>query len=257
VVSVVPVLSPDTESVVNVTLSFTPNENREFESDLVVHTFYANDLRIPLFGTGENKPVLDADSTEVHFGEVEELNSQDSGPIRVTLAHYLNPLSTGNFSIKNPDGIFIVKNVLPVLVPGADTSAVLVTLTFAPISVGEFRDTLIVQADYADDLLIPLYGIGTESRAVQYLSVLQQATAISGTEAVTVPTLSVKEGDIIVSRAPVGSSIQVYNLQGQALKTQTVASDTEILTTASFPQNVYIVVVNDQKQLILKQKVVL
>jgi hypothetical protein len=71
------------------------------------------------------------------------------------------------------------------------------------------------------------------------------------------PVVTVKEGDIVVSQAPQGSSIQVYNLQGVALKTQTVSSDIEVLKTGSFPQSVYIVLVNDQKQVILKKKVLL
>jgi hypothetical protein len=79
----------------------------------------------------------------------------------------------------------------------------------------------------------------------------------SGIENVAVETygrasLQTRDGNIVVSNASIGSRISVYNLQGQALKTQTAASGTEILETASFPRGVYIVVVNE-----LRQKVVL
>jgi hypothetical protein len=251
VVSVDTVASPGDESVVNVTLSFTPNDNGEFEDTLRISADFANDLRIPLFGTGENKPVLGAVPAELDFVSTDD--SPVYSDVTITLTHPVNPTDTITFSFLEETESFQVTNV--VNGEDTDTSRVfIVTVSFSPEE-GPAENTLFVKALYADSISILL--TGTIEVIPAPAPSLRRATAISGTEAAATPALSVKDGNIIVSRAPVGSSIQVYSLQGQALKTQTVASDAEVLNTVSFPGSVYIVLVNDKNQEILRQKVVL
>jgi hypothetical protein len=66
-----------------------------------------------------------------------------------------------------------------------------------------------------------------------------------------------RNGDIIVTGASAGSQIRVYNLHGQLVKTQTATSEVETLRTATFPRGVYIVTLRNDRQEILKRKVVL
>jgi hypothetical protein len=120
-----------------------------------------------------------------------------------------------------------------------------VTLTFSPQAKTEYLDTLIVRAAHAAEHRIPLSGTGIGG------------VAIPVTKAAAATFVSVRERNIVVSQAPVGSLIRVYNLHGKALKTQAVTSSVETLKTASLPKSVYIVVVNNDKQEILRKKVVL
>jgi hypothetical protein len=111
-----------------------------------------------------------------------------------------------------------------------------VTLSFTPPGAGEYLDTLIIRADYAEEYRIPLSGAG-----------INDPVGIPGSK-LSGPDVSVRNGNISVSGAPANSLIRVYNLHGQALITQTVTSDVEILKTASFPRGIYIVLVKDSNK---------
>jgi hypothetical protein len=243
--------NPTSGGVVHVT--FKPDAVRNYTADLV---FLGDDFtpyNVFLIGQGTVRPKLSADPTEVDFGEV-EVGSTAQAEVTVTLTYPMGSLDENNFSLADQDGIFSIVSVVPDA--KTDTSIVVIaTLAFAPDAADtDFTNTLIVQADYAVDLKVPLLGFGIDASAPSLSP--QQATAISG-PAAAAPALSVREGEIVVSHAPAGSSIEVYNLAGQSLKTQAVASDTEVLKTASLPQSVYIVLVNDRDQEIIRQKVIL
>jgi hypothetical protein len=244
VVSVEPVgEASDAVSVVEVTLSFTPAAAVEYLDTLIVRADYAEEYRIPLSGTGF-KPAVTSEPTSIDFGEA-VVGASKSETVTVTLSDPFAPLTASAFSLAvAAEGIFEVVSVEPVGEASDAASVVEVTLSFTPAAVQEYLDTLIVRADYAEEYRIPLSGTGTSN------------VAISGPQAAS-PSLSVRNGDIVVSHASTGSRIFVYNLQGQALKMQTVMSDAEILETASFPRGVYIVAIRNDKQEILKRKVVL
>jgi hypothetical protein len=232
---------------------FLPDTIRPyFTADLTVPAEGIDTFHIPVVGGGGPLPVIWSDLTSFDFGAVEVGTSALSGPVTVTLTHPYNRLSDpDNFSFTIDNGIFRVETIQPT--PYFNPDTVYLTLSFNPNAVGTFNDTLVVHALYADDYFIPVTGTGFHWPSLSP----QQATAISAVETGRAPSLQVREGDIIVSQAPAGSSIQVYNLQGQSLKTQAVASDVEVLKTAAFPKSVYIVLVNDRKEVILKQKVLL
>jgi hypothetical protein len=120
-----------------------------------------------------------------------------------------------------------------------------VTVTFAPLAAVEYKDTLIINAEYADEVRIPLVGTGKLDDVG--LSVPQESGIY----------LSVKEGAIVVSNAPVNSRIILYSLQGVATLAQTVTSNEKILKTSGLPRGVYILAVRNDKGEVLKRKVVL
>jgi hypothetical protein len=201
-------------------------------------------------GSGGVQPVLSAEPDSVNFGDIAIGDVGNSGIITVVLTNPRNQLDYNSFSFATSDGPFFVESVLPGASVSPDTAYVV--LAFFPKDETEYIDTLIVKADYATDLKIPLYGNGVEASPAPQLS----PSAVSGAEKAAAQ-LSVKKGDIVVSGAPTGSTLRVYNLQGQALKRQTVTSDKETLKMQSLPQSVYIVVVDDNGHVILRQKVVL
>jgi hypothetical protein len=247
--------NPNSGGTVKVTFMPEPDSIRDYNAYLIFNEGTPDSLRVFLNGGAGPVPVLSASPSSVNFDSIPIGNVKLSPLITVILTNPYNRLTDdGTFSFANQDKIFRVSTVQPA--PSIRPDTVYVTIAFAPDNSEVYNDTLIVRALYADDLLIPLTGKGTFPPPIASLSP-QQATAISGLDAATTPFLSVKEGDIVVSRAPAGSSIQVYNLQGKTLKTQIVSSDIEILKTAPFPRSVYIVLVNDKKQVILRQKVVL
>jgi hypothetical protein len=231
-------------------VSFAPDSAHLYASTLLLKTS-TDTLSVRLYGIGQSQPVITSDPASYRFRNTQVGQTVLSDPITVVLTNPQNWLTDpGTFSLAVDNGIFRVETVQqgPTLRP----DSVYVTLSFTPNAAGVVSDTLIVKALFADDYTIPLTGGGVSAQAQSP----QQVTAIAGTEAAAA-VVSVKEGNIVVSGAPVGSSVQVYNLAGQSLKTQPVASGAEVLQTASFPRSVYIVVVNNEKQVILRQKVVL
>jgi hypothetical protein len=236
-------------------VTFAPIGDGPFtgEVDLMSAT---DTVSVDLMGLGGETPVISSNPAAYDFGEV--LVGQMALSQRITIV-LSNPMGSflsdpGAITIEDSEGVFFIETIQP----GSYTTrpdTVYVTLSFTPLDEDEYRADLLVQADNAQLLPIPLFGIGIAASAPQLAP--QQATAISAGEVAEAPVLSVREGDIIVSRAPAGSSIQVYNLQGQPLKTQVVASEVEVLNTAAFPKSVYIVLVNDQKQVILRKKVLI
>jgi hypothetical protein len=190
------------------------------------------------------RSVLSADPESLDFGTVNAGDERDI-TTTVTLTNPLKPLDIDKFSHKE-DGIFTLLSVEPLSsTPEADIA--FITVAFAPPEEGDFENALIVHTTDAEDLKIPLTGSGERVTAPQ---------PVSGTERAMAPVVSVREGELLVSLAPAGSSIQVYNLQGQVLKTLVSTSGlVEILKTASFPQSVYIVIKDSRNQEILKQKV--
>jgi hypothetical protein len=236
-------------------VTFTPDSALDYSAYLVILDDVREPYIVRLTGEGKARPVLSADPPSVNFADI-EVGTTASATITVTLAHPLNHLDYNSFSLDNPDdGIFSLVSVEPGSA-SPDAEVVLATVSFTPPAALSYSNALIVRADSALDLRIPLDGNGLDLVPAPALSP-QQTTAISGPEAATTPALSVKDGNIIVSGAPAGSSIQVYNLQGQSLKAQAVTSNVEILKTEALPQSVYVVLVNDKNQEILKQKVVL
>jgi predicted outer membrane repeat protein len=241
VVSVTPTAAATAEAdVVEVTLSFTPSAVGEYLDTLIVQADYAAEYRIPLIGTGYT-PVVSSDPLAVSFGEV-TVGASKSETVTVTLTDPAAPLTASAFSLAA--GNFTVVSVTPTAAATAEADVVEVTLLFTPSAVGEYLDTLIVQADYAAEYRIPLSGTG-----------INDDVAIQNVKTAT-PQVSVRNGNIVVSRIAASNRISVYNLHGQLVKMQTATSDAEILKTASFPHGAYIVVIKD-KQEILKRKVVL
>jgi hypothetical protein len=213
-------------------------------------------IDIPIMGFGGPDPTITITPGSYTFVDVPVGETWLSDRITVVLD---NPYGThltdpGAIYIANdPNEVFFIETIQPSPTTGPDT--VYVTVSFTPIDETPVSAELIATAAKSAGAFIELSGNGVESSAPALSP--QQTTALSATEASTAPKVSVLEGDIVVSKAPEGSSVIVYNLQGQALKTQGVASDKEVVKTASFPKNVYIVLVNDKKQIILKQKVLL
>jgi hypothetical protein len=230
---------------------FKPESIQDLKADLIFVDNNSDFHTIRLQGEGIIRSVITADPEDHNFEDV-SVGDTATFVFQVTLTDPDTPLTINSFSLLH-DTVFSV--AIAETVSENPDSEINVAVSFFPKAAGvSYTDSLIVFARYAENHYILLLGDG--STLVPSPS-LRRATAISDTEAATAPALSVKDGDIIVSRAPAGSSIQVYNLQGQALKTQTVTSDAEILKTASFPGNVYVVLVNDKNQEILRQKVVL
>jgi hypothetical protein len=245
-------LDPSAGGTLHVT--FTPDVIQDYSGYLVIFDDAHEPYIVRLTGKGSLLPVLSADPDPVDFGHA-DINTTAYTEVTVTLTNPLSKLDYNSLSLSGADpGVFSVVGIRPGT-PSTDEDVVVVTLSFSPTEINEYEATLIVHAEGAADLEIPVSGTGIPESSAPQLSP-QQATAISGTVAAA-PALSVKDGDIVVSRVPAGSSIQVYNLQGQPLKTQSAVSDVEILKTASFPRSIYIVVVNGDKKEILKQKVVL
>ncbi|MDR2086819.1 MAG: T9SS type A sorting domain-containing protein [Dysgonamonadaceae bacterium] len=228
-----------TSYIVDVTLSFTPPGSGEFLDTLIIRSTYAGEYRLPLSGVGFT-PVVTADVDSLDFSEVNVGQSKDS-TITVALTDPAAPLTAADFSLAGTvaAGIFEIASIV------IDANPLVVTLTFTPTAAQTYLDTLIVRAAYADEYRIPLSGSGISG------------VAIPVTKAAAATFVSVRDRNIVVSQAPVGSLIRVYNLHGKALKTQAVTSNVETLKTASLPKSVYIVVVNNDNQEILRKKVVL
>jgi predicted outer membrane repeat protein len=221
------------------TLTFSPTTAQEYLDTLIVRAAYADEYRIPLSGAGFT-PVVTSDPTALNFGEVNIGQSKDS-TVTVTLTDPVAPLTAADFTLAGTSaaGIFSIASV------ATETEPAVVTLTFSPQAKAEYLDTLIVRAAHAAEHRIPLSGTGIGG------------VAIPVTKAAAATFVSVRDRNIVVSQAPVGSLIRVYNLHGKALKTQAVTSSVETLKTASLPKSVYIVVVNNDNQEILRKKVVL
>jgi hypothetical protein len=241
-------------------VTFTPQYQKHYDARLVI--LGANYESFTVFLKGEGKPVPTFTAQPSYdFGNIEVNRIAYSSEILITLNNPLNQLDYNSFYLDGEDkDAFDVVGVKPIISPNPDfVSSIFVTLSFNPERDGPFEATLFVKADYADTKPIKLFGesiILTPVPPIPDLSP-QQTTAISGQEVAAAPIVSTKDGNITVSGAPVGSSIQVYNLHGQSLKAQTVTSNVEILKTASLPQSVYVVLVNDKNQEILRKKVVL
>ncbi|MDR2621347.1 MAG: T9SS type A sorting domain-containing protein [Dysgonamonadaceae bacterium] len=185
-----------------------------------------------------------SDPASLDFGEVLPGETKTGDKIMVSLRNHLSLLTASSFSLASgTEGIFKIVSVVPKT--PAEPQVAEVVLSFTPSAAQIYTDTLIVRTNYAEVRRIPLSGIGINPTGIG--DVVETGRA---------PSLHVKNSDIVVTHAAAGSRIEVYNLQGQLLKTQTVAADTEILETASFPRGVYIVAVNDRQE-ILKRKIVL
>jgi hypothetical protein len=234
-------------------ISFTPKDTIPYNETLVLDgTGLTNPVYVPLNGGGSLQPYITADHSVVRFGSVPVGTTVISDTITVSLIHHLSQLTDQSFSIADDDGIFEVVSVYRDATAPLEPYTVYVNLSFTPIDAEPYENYLIVKADYATDYEISLSGTGISSA----LRGATQATAISTQEAVAT-TLSVKNGDITVSKASVGSTVKVYNLQGQLLKTQQVSAEVEVLKTAAWPKGIYVVVVESDQQEVLKEKVAL
>jgi hypothetical protein len=211
----------------------------------------ADSVTVFLYTLGVVAPTLTVTPDEIDFEEV-PVGSEETAIVSITLSDPVEHLDNSDFSIvDNPGGVFKIKSVQVNTTVHSDNAQL--TVAFTPNSEDIFDGKLLVCAAYTEGVDVTLTGSGAAAQALSP----RQATAISGGAAAAVPSVSVKGGGITVSQAPAGSSIEVYNLQGQRLKTQAVTSGVETVKTAQLPKSVYIVVVNGSKQEILKQKVVL
>jgi hypothetical protein len=235
------------------TIKFSPTATIPYNAKLRLIGTGFNLIEIPLNGVGAPKPVITSNPTSYPFGTVPAGTTVNSDTIRVTLTNHLNQLTDpGTFSFADNDEIFKVVSVYRDATAPLEPNVVWVILSFSPTATESYTDTLIVKADYANSYSIPLSGTGAPA-----LRGATQATAISKAETAVATTLSVKYGDITVSGTSAGSSVKVYNLQGQLLKTQQVSAEVEVLKTAAWPKGIYVVTVDGDQQEILKQKVVL
>jgi hypothetical protein len=226
-------VSFDSESTPNVTVTFTPLAAVEYSNTLIINADYADEVRIPLVGTGF-KPEVSSVPTSLEFAET-EIGESTSATLTVTQSNPFTPLSSDDFSLAVADGSIFGFSF---------ESPSTVTVTFTPLDQIEYKDTLIVQAAYADEVRIPLVGTGILGTG---LSVPQESGIY----------LSVKESAIVVHSAPINSRIVLYSLQGVATLAQTVTSNEEILKTSGFARGVYILAVRNDKGEVLKRKVVL
>jgi hypothetical protein len=233
--------------VVEVTLSFTPVAPGEYRDTLLVNATHADEYSIPLNGTGF-KPVIAASLETLNFDNVLIGETKTAEVITVTLTDPVGLLTDeGVISLAKAaeyagtDSIFKVVTIERSASATETADVVAVTLSFTPVAPGEYRDTLLVNATGANEYSIPLNGTGIEASAISKVA----AAAIG---------LSVNAGTFVVSHAPVGSTVKVYDLYGQLLKTQPVTSDIEILETAAWPKSIYVVVVEEGQQEIFKLK---
>jgi hypothetical protein len=236
----------------NLEIRFTPTTWGLYRDTLLLQSAGSlRTLKVPLAGSTPLQPVVSADSTLYRFGEVEPGNSETGGRIKFTLLNAQSHLDEDDvFTFARAaeytaagDSIFKVARKYFEGGSVQDGLQLELTLSFAPQTAGEHLDTLIVRADYANEYRIPLSGTGSETVGIDRVVETLHATSL--------------RGNIIVTGATPGSRVSVYNLAGQALKTQTVSSNAEIIETSSFPQSIYIVVVDDNGQVILRQKIVL
>jgi hypothetical protein len=232
-------------------VTFAPDSLWFFTENLILYGADGDSTIVVLHGIGVDTVAFSANPASYDFGNVAVGSTGYSQEIEVVLANPVTHLDDSSFSFAVDNGIFKIESLQ--LDYSARTDSVYVLLSFTPPNTGHFTNTLVVSSDYVADLLIPLEGDGVAAPSLSP----KQATAIAGTKATAAPAVSVKDGRITVSGAPDGSSIQVYSLQGQSLQTQAVTSLVETLQTASLPKSVYIVVVNNDNQEILRKKVVL
>jgi hypothetical protein len=247
---------PSAGGIIHVT--FSPHLVQEYNAELILVGSNFGSFSVPLNGGGTPAPVLSTNFPDGYdFGEVQRGNTVIFRDLTVTFQYPTQALDLSNFSFEYPIPDFSVERVTDIF-SDADSILYSVIIAFSPAVDGRIENTLIVQARDAADLTIDLSGdgVGVAVPSVPQQAP-QQATAISGPEVAKAPALSVKNGDIVVSGAPIGSSIQVYNLQGTQLKAQSVVSSTETLQTAAFPHSVYVVVVDNDSRVIFRRKVVI
>jgi hypothetical protein len=242
------------------TVTYTPDSVRPSDqAELVLVAQTGDSLRVRLSGSAGPYPTISiTPSGEYEFDNTSVGTTRLSARITVILNNpYRSSLTdAGAIYVKNQTAadVFNLESIQAVEGALADTAYVVVS--FTPSSKDPFEGALWVHAEDAQqDGHIELRGEGVAAAAPALSP--QQTTAIAAGEASAAPVVSVLDGNIVVSKAPAGSAIEVYNLNGQALKSLNVASDTEIVKTASFPKSVYIVLVNDKKQVILRQKILL
>ncbi|MDR2680381.1 MAG: T9SS type A sorting domain-containing protein, partial [Tannerella sp.] len=198
-------------------------------------------VTVALEGAGLARPAISSEPASVNFGDIIKGESK-SETVTVTLANPQNQLTSSSFTLAaGAEGIFEVVSVT------VEDNVAAVVLSFSPATAQEYLDTLVVQADYAEEYRIPLSGTGANPTGIGSVD----GPGVESRRATSLQ-VSVRNGDIIVSQATAGSKVSIYNLQGQLLITQRVASDAEILETKSFPRGVYIVTVNELRRKILK-----
>jgi hypothetical protein len=234
-------------------VTFTPDTTYRISTTIEVwNAEHTDSTLVFAAGIGRNAPVISSDTTEYNFGIV-PVGKPVALDIRIFQSDPVKHLSESSFSFSDPgETAFNIEAFLPD--PSAENDTVWLTVSFTPDRADYIENKIVVRSPYADDFEIQLTGEGEETSPAL---APQQTTALSGREAVAAPSVSVKAGEIAVSGAPVGSSIRVYDLQGKALQTRAVTSLMETLKTATLPKSVYVVIVNNDKQEILKQKVVL
>jgi hypothetical protein len=226
-------------------VTFTPADAQAYSATLTLSGTGFNAITVALTGNGLAQPVITADSTLYRFGKVLVGQSATGGKITVTLTHPQSDLDEDAFSLAvAATGVYEIVSVTQTST-SSEAKVAEVTLAFHPQTVAEYKDTLIVHAAYAVEYSIPVSGEG-----------ISGGVAIPVQETTT-PAVLVRNGDIILSHAPAGSLISIYNLYGQLVKTQFVTSGVEILKTASLPRSIYMVVVRDDNREILKRKITL
>jgi hypothetical protein len=223
--------SATTGGVLNV--NFKPTAIDIYNATLTLSGDGFTSLVVNLNGGGKATPVITSDSLLYRFGNVEVAQKVVGNKVTVTLTNHLSQLDAeGVFSLAKAadyavaqDSIFKVVSVYRNAVNPLEPNVVEVTLSFTPAAAQEYVDTLIVKADYATEYRIPLSGTG-------FTTTTTNLSAVSSQDAATV---TVENGNIVVRNVPVGSTVKVYNLQGQPV------------SSTSLPHGVYIVVVGSTK----------
>jgi hypothetical protein len=223
-------VSAEEDDAAEVILSFTPSAAVEYLDTLVIRADYAEEYRIPLSGEGY-QPSVASEPALLDFGTV-EVGESPAEAVTVTVTDPAAPLTSSAFTLAGTsEGIFDFE----IASISAAFDVAEVTVSFSPSAAVDYVDTLIVLADYAREYRVPLRGTGTDPAGISGVSGLQ-------------PSVSVRQGDIVVSHVSLGSVVSVYNLHGRLVKTQRVTSDVETLKTSGLPHSVYVVVVRDSRE---------
>jgi hypothetical protein len=104
---------------------------------------------VDLTGAGLERPVIEADPSSLEFDDT-VIGESTSKTLTVTLTHPQSPLTEESFSLSGGEES----------VYSLSFDEDVVTVTFTPLAEVEYKDTLIINADYAEEVRIPLVGEG-------------------------------------------------------------------------------------------------
>jgi hypothetical protein len=167
----------------NLEIRFAPQAAALYKDTLVISSAgSARTYEIPLEGNGLPRSVVTSDPASLDFGAV-AVGLSESKTVTVTLATPVTPLTAANFSLAT--GKFVIESVTP-----DPANEVTVTLSFTPLSVQAYLDTLIVRAEYAEECRIPLSGTGFKPVVTSTPASLAFGTTVIGTSKSTTVTVT-------------------------------------------------------------------